>query len=950
MAMEVAKYQVGSLVRTRGRDWVVRSRDDDVLLLRPLSGTESDSCGVYLPLEGHTVEPATFPLPDLEHAGEFVAGRLVREAARLSLRSGAGPFRSLGHISVRPRPYQFVPLIMALRLETVRLLIADDVGVGKTIEAGMIARELMDRGDIRRLCVLCPPHLCDQWQRELTEKFQLSPVIVRTNTIARLERDVQPQGTSIYSYYPHIVVSIDFAKLDHRKYDFLANVPDFVIVDEAHGAARPSGHADNDQQLRYSLVRGLANKPERHLVLVTATPHSGIETSFKSLLGLLTPDFEDLDLQRVGDKERVRLARHFVQRGRGDVRRWMGQDTQFPEREPLETPYPLSPEYRALFEDVRAFTRELVREPGLSRPRQRVRYWAALALLRCVMSSPAAAVRAFGARLRRERPTDEEVDEKLRQRETMDPITEEGTIDTEPDASIEAAVAETGDRAAKTLREFRRQADAIMSAGKDLKVAEATAVVSGLLRDGFRPIVYCRYIATANYVAEELQKRLRASFKDVHVLAITGETGGDEEREARLAELVGSDRHVLVATDCLSEGVNLQEHFDAVVHYDLPWNPNRLEQREGRVDRFGQRKATVRAVLMYGTGNAIDAAVLRVLIRKAREIHRRLGISVPVPVDSETVMKAVIEALFEGKSIDKRAEQLSLDFEGFPTVEEMHLEWDRRGAREAESRTRFAQHAIKADEVAEELTKLDDVLGNPDVVRRFLVEASQRLGVRLERKNDVYVVDPALLEETLRSQLGWKKPTKVVFNGRHKPEDEDAVEVGRTHPLVASLAGRILGEAFRSEGSRLFARCGASYTDAVNRRTVMALLRIRYKLSTRRGQEMFAEEIVTTGFWRKNGGLSWYEPNEPALLKLLDDMVPSANISQQERERQVRWALDAIDNAESQLSEIARRRATETETSHAKLRQYTGGGRFRATPYSPPDILGIYVLVPGGTS
>jgi superfamily II DNA or RNA helicase len=857
----------------------------------------------------------------------------------------------MGRIAVRPRPYQFVPLIMALRLDPVRLLIADDVGIGKTIEAGMIARELLDRGDTERLCVLCPPHLCDWWQRELEEKFGITAAMVRSNTIARLERDVQPPGVSIYRYYPHLVVSIDFAKLAHRKHDLLAHAPELVIVDEAHGAARPGGYAGTAQQLRYELVRELASRPERHLLLVTATPHSGIEASFQSLLGLLNPQFEALDLPHLGDKDRERLARHLVQRTRGDVRKWMDEETRFPVRESSEVPYSLSPTYQELFEDVQAFTRELVRQPGLSQPRQRVRYWAALALLRCVISSPAAALRAFDTRLRKEQAADDEVDDDLRRRETLDPIEGEVSIDTEPEASIEVAVAEVGERAARRLRQFRRQAEAIMRSDHDFKIVEATKAVASLLRDGFRPIVYCRYVATASYVAAELETRLREEFKDLHAIALTGETGSDEEREARLGELSTHARRVLVATDCLSEGVNLQSLFDAVVHYDLPWNPNRLEQREGRVDRYGQPNKAVRAVLMFGTGNPIDAAVLRVLIRKARQIHRRLGISVPVPVDSETVVSAVIEALFEGKPVDEHPEQLSLELEGFANVTAMHEEWDRQGERERESRTRFAQHAIKPHEIARELAALDEVLGDPQAVRRFFVEASQRLGVRAERKNGAYVVDPLSLRETVRERLGWKKPTKILFDVGGGPDDHEAVVIGRTHPLIASMADQILEEAFRPDGtSRQYSRCGASYTNAVSRRTVVVLLRIRYRLAARRGPELFAEEIVTSGFWRSNGDLVWYNTNDGSLLDLLERANPVRNISQQERERQVGWALDAIATAAAQLDRIAKDRATQVDKSHAELRRYTGGGAVRAHAYIPPDILGVYVLVPGEKS
>jgi hypothetical protein len=200
-------YPIGSLVRVRGRDWVVvpSENSDLVINLRPLSGHESESIGFLKALEGREIEEARFSAPDPSAAGDFVGGKLLRNAVRLDLRSGAGPFRSLGRISVRPRAYQFVPLIMALRLDPVRLLIADDVGVGKTIEAGLIARELLDRGDARKLCVLCPPHLCDQWHAELEQKFHIDAVIVRTSTIARLERSLPHGCTSLYHYYPHII-------------------------------------------------------------------------------------------------------------------------------------------------------------------------------------------------------------------------------------------------------------------------------------------------------------------------------------------------------------------------------------------------------------------------------------------------------------------------------------------------------------------------------------------------------------------------------------------------------------------------------------------------------------------------------------------------------------------------------------------------------------------------
>ncbi|MER3406474.1 MAG: hypothetical protein C4289_15990 [Chloroflexota bacterium] len=127
----------------------------------------------------------------------------------------------------------------------------------------------------------CPPYLCDQWQRELQDKFNLPAVVVRSSTLARLERDV-PQGQSLFQHYPWLVLSIDWAKTDRWRPSFLEHCPEFVIVDEAHACARPRG--DTVQQQRYELVARIAGDPQRHLLLLTATPHSGIEESFRSLL------------------------------------------------------------------------------------------------------------------------------------------------------------------------------------------------------------------------------------------------------------------------------------------------------------------------------------------------------------------------------------------------------------------------------------------------------------------------------------------------------------------------------------------------------------------------------------------------------------------------------------------------------------------------------------------
>ncbi len=947
---QVGEYPVGSLVRIRERDWVVLpSEDDQIICLRPLSGSESEMCGIHRAIEGGHLRHAEFAPPNPQQAGDFIAGKLLRNAARLGLRSGAGPFRSLGRLSVRPRPYQFVPLIMALRLEPVRMLIADDVGVGKTIEAALIARELLDRGDALRLCVICPSHLCDQWQAELETKFHIHAKVVRTSTWARLERDLPRRDLSVYEHYRHLVISVDFAKRDSRRGAFLAHCPDLVIVDEAHTATEPGGIGSREQQQRHELVHEVAKDHSRHLLLLTATPHSGIEGSFRSLLGLLNERFEHMDMQQLTEQQRKVLARHFVQRTRGDVlSAWPGE-VRFPKRDPIEATYNLTGEHHKLFADVLSFTRETVQDPKLSQPRQRVRYWAALTLLRSLMSSPAAAAKAFAVREQKlaEGAAEAEEQEDLRERETLDPVDVELTSDTIPEASVELGAADFEDRDRRRLREFARRADEL-KAENDPKIAKAAELIVGLIKKGFHPIIYCRFIPTAQYVAEELNRRLVGQWRDFRAVAVTGASGGDEERRALIADLIEADpkteHRVLVATDCLSEGINLQDHFDAVLHYDLPWNPNRLEQREGRVDRYGQPRSEVKAVLLYSPDNYIDGIVLDVLVRKAREIYKATGVSVPVPVNSESVMKAVIRGVFESK----KPQQMTLDLGAIENVQTLHAEWDIAAQREKVSRSRFAQHGINPTEVAKEVEATDEVLGDPSAVRNFLVEAAPRVGFSLTPRNSHFVLEPGKPLADVAGRLGWKKPPDIVFDSPPPEGLEDAAVLMRNHPFVVAVSERVFGEAFKPEPDHKFARCGAAFTDAVQIRTAIVLLRIRYRLTTRRHKlDQFAEEVVTTGFSRGDNGLVWLPSNDKATLALLEGVVPKGQIAQQERVQQVSWALQMLDDAKADLERIADERAKEAEAAYARLREQIGGSHITVTPHAP-DILGVYVLLPGG--
>jgi hypothetical protein len=434
---------------------------------------------------------------------------------------------------------------------------------------------------------------------------------------------------------------------------------------------------------------------------------------------------------------------------------------------------------------------------------------------------------------------------------------------------------------------------------------------------------------------------LAREFADVRVSAVTGEIG-DEERRARVEELAREQIRVLVATDCLSEGVNLQDWFDAVVHYDLPWNPNRLEQREGRVDRFGQQKATVQTTLLYGRDNPVDVVVLDVLVRKARTIRSQLGVSVPVPVDSERVLETLVDnVLLRG---ERGGVQLGFAFET-ADVSRLHEAWDQAARREERQRSFFAQRGIQPDEVARELEQADPVLGDAAAVERFLHNATQRFHGSLTpaRKAGVLELQPGELRPRLAARGLEAVPLQITFDRRTDPTAE---YVGRTHPLVAEFSDAVLGAALSPEADPRFARCGAMFTDAVRLRTVLLLLRARYLLREESSPEQYAEEVVLAAFERHEGKVSWLEPIAPTARDLLARAEPVANMPQLERVEHVRWAIEFLQSDERWFAPTLADRVHELDASHARLRKMLRSPRLHIEPRTPPDLLGCYVLVP----
>jgi superfamily II DNA or RNA helicase len=952
----VSGFAPGSLVAARGRDWVVMpGSDEELLVLRPLGGSDDDTAGVLPALE--EVRPASFPPPSTEDLGDAASGQLLRTALRIGFRSSAGPFRSLGRLAVEPRAYQYVPLLMALRQDPVRLLIADDVGIGKTIEAGMIAAELLAQGDIGRLAVLCSPALAEQWQRELREKFAIDAEVVLPSSATRLTRGLM-LDESLFDRHPFTVISTDFIKSPQRRAEFVNHCPELVIVDEAHTcvADGAGGGGTVARTQRYDLMRALAADRGRHLVLVTATPHSGKEQGFRNLVGLLDPELATIDLDTVAGRER--LARHFVQRRRADIRHYLSEDTEFPsDRQTKESAYRLSADYAALFDRVLAYARGQVGAPhnapgGRAAVRQRVRWWSALALLRALASSPAAAAATLRTRASAADATSvAEADQLGRAAvlESADTDTLEG-IDITPgadpderdDTDTDTASASGGDR--RRLLEMARAAEALAGGKADRKLALLVDEIEALLDDGYNPIVFCRFIKTAEYVAEHLGAAVGSQAR---VASVTGELP-PEMREARIAELAAaSRRRVLVATDCLSEGVNLQDHFDAVVHYDLAWNPTRHEQREGRVDRFGQTRDVVRAVTIYGADNGVDRIVLDVLIRKFKAIRNATGVSVPVPDEADSVVEALVEGLIQKR---ERADQLVLDLGQDASRARLHQQWESAAERERASRTKYAQETIHPEEALREAQAARAALGDRAEVETFVVETLRALGASVSPSAPPpsWQADLAALPSALRDALpaGLVQPALLH---RDFPAPRDHIVLTRTDPAVEAVARYVLDTALDPAlGHRVAARAGVARSQGVARRTTLLLVRFRFHLDLPAPggvRQQVCEEARFAAFSGPPDHPEWLDPTATAALV---DLRPDANVDPDHAKSLLEGLLSAKSSWAAHLDDFADDLAAEVLAAHRRVRAGAGAARrgLAVTAQKPADLLGVYIYLP----
>lgn len=632
----------GNLVDVRERRFVVVDVQQSMLDPDPLrrdgfvrqhlvtlSSVEDDAFGdevqVIWEIEPGARLAETIALPTAD--GFDPPGRLdaflnaVRWGAATSadVNSLQAPFRS----GIEIEDYQLDPVVRAIAMPRVSLLIADDVGLGKTIEAGLVAQEMMLRHRARRILVVCPASLQIQWRDQMREKFGLDFRIVETALLRQLRRE---RGLHVnpWTHYPRLITSIDFLKRERplrlMREALRANGQeyprpfDLLIVDEAHNIAPPgAGRFALDSQ-RTQAVRELVPRFE-HKLFLSATPHNGYQESFTALL-------EMLDNQRFArgvQPDEAQLRAIMVRRLKSELpKRWDGSD-RFPKRAIEPIPVHYTDDERRVHALLRQYSASRLSGATSGSGTERTAAEFVLKLLKKrLFSSPA----AFAGTLARHIETATAGRPIVAEREVSVPVLrrylERAEEEFGDEEAYDAATEDALQRSAEHLRllssqernlleEMRHWAEGARGRA-DSKAKELIAWLQRELMPGGmwgdqRAIIFTEYRDTQKWLYDILASRNLTAGNRVMLLY----GGMDTEDRERIKAAFQADPalapvRLLLATDAASEGIDLQNHCSRLIHYEIPWNPNRMEQRNGRIDRHGQRAPEVRIYHFVGAG------------------------------------------------------------------------------------------------------------------------------------------------------------------------------------------------------------------------------------------------------------------------------------------------------------------------------------------------------------
>jgi superfamily II DNA or RNA helicase len=724
--------------------------------------------------------------------------RLGLQAYALGIAYEFDPYFGLSISRVDPLPHQLEAIYdYLLKLARVRFLLADDAGAGKTIMSGLLIRELELRGLAERILIVCPANLAFQWQRELKEKFDAKFLVMKG-------QDIRDQfGVNQWLEHTRVITSLDLAKRSEILPGLRQVHWDLVIVDEAH---RMSAADESHKSLRYRLGELLRDSSD-HILLLTATPHKGDPVNFSLFLQLLDADaYADVkSIRQAMDRRRApfylrrtKEAMVYFPERRADGS-WAAEPI-FTKRTPHTVDFQIDGAEFDLYRDVTRFVkRESARAAAQDEdPRARAIGFLMSLYQRRLASSTYAMRRSLEKRARRLEEGLKRAQDVARQAppDLPDPEELEEMEESERErleAMIEAiSLAGSADQVRQEIQELRRlaaQAEAVEKAGVEAKLSQFKEL---LQKEGFfdrpeqRLLLFTEFKDTLDYLVDRLNSW------GFRVGCIHGgmKSGSRDEPGTRLhaeQQFREGAVQILVATEAAGEGINLQV-CNILFNYDIPWNPNRLEQRMGRIHRYGQRKDCL--IFNFVASNTIEGRVLQRLLEKLQEIRDALEDDAVFNVVGEVLPAAHVERVlrdyYAGRFGDADLEERLLR-----DVDENQFRAICQNALEG-----LASKKLNLEMLIERRARAQERRVVPETIARFLHEAAEFVPLTLKPvPSRPHTFEPARTPSVLRryeKDADWKLPALAdryprCSTDRDTAETEKLEWVTPGHPLFEAI-------------------------------------------------------------------------------------------------------------------------------------------------------------------
>lgn len=829
----------GIEVSARGLRWEVvdvmpMSGEQTLYRLRGLDGAvKGKELDLLSPLE--TITPLATEINPAK-AAPLQYWRLYHQAFLLEQAFGTSALLAVQPGRLKAEPYQVVPLMRALRMPRPRLLLCDDVGLGKTIQAALIITELMARRRAHRVLVVSPAGpLLKQWKRELLERFGLRVEVIDRAKVDDLRRKSE-LGANPFDQVPLGLVSIDFLKQERILEHIERTSYDIIVIDEAHHCADLGAAAeDYDDSLRRDLAKVLARRCDV-LLLLTATPHNGNDRSFASLLELLDTSLVDGRGAVRGERYRANVVRRLKRHIKDPV---TGEE-KFKQRTVLPVPVTADKTKHAAFIEFQKALLDLI-APELQSAFRSRRYSDVLAFIALLKRSSSTA-RACAETLKVVRDRfrafhQEESENQQRRRERIRTLTEYarkverfGTVSYEEEQAQQFLVAEDvaeqlylGQKEARAVSRKLKRAGTLAegldeivalaekAAGCDPKLESLADEVDKIRKAEPKTnvLIYTEYTDSQEALVTVLEKRKLGT-----VLWLSGD---DPEKDSKTNRFQSEDNLILVSTDASAEGLNLHQHCHHLIHLELPFNPNRLEQRNGRIDRYGQTfNPIVRYTYLRGTFE--DRILLRLIAKYERQRSRlgfvpnTLGITYSRDASQERLLKGLMDEqaqLFADKPGTFDFHNPDDDSLNTPAVQDILSEIDRsfKGFEKvAKNQTWLGEHGVNAETAligeAEQAGKAGEELSRVNLTE-FVTNAVTIENGTVTQDGTVTVLGlpQAWITRDFDELPGYDAETRTIrittdIEMTNDAKDNPVGYLGRSHPLVKKALERVRTIAF----------------------------------------------------------------------------------------------------------------------------------------------------------